>query len=102
MMVQKEEEDLQRWKEVNRPGPVQIAPEKLGGAVSLAEARERQLMELRQAKLQKQLRKEEMDRQRRQAEENEYERMKAKQREKPIEVTAESWHTETILDVVIE
>ncbi|XP_064800394.1 epithelial-stromal interaction protein 1 isoform X1 [Oncorhynchus masou masou] len=82
MMAQKEEEDLQRWKEANRPGPVQLAPERLGGAVSLAEARERQLLELRRSKLQKQLRKEEMDRQRKQAEEEENDRMKAKQREK--------------------
>uniref|UniRef100_A0A4W5LA41 CUE domain-containing protein n=1 Tax=Hucho hucho TaxID=62062 RepID=A0A4W5LA41_9TELE len=81
-MAQKEEEDLQRWKEANRPGPVQLAPERLGGAVSLAEARERQLLELRRSKLQKQLRKEEMDRQRKQAEEEENDRMKAKQREK--------------------
>ncbi|CDQ83183.1 epithelial-stromal interaction protein 1 isoform X1 [Oncorhynchus mykiss] len=82
MMAQKEEEDLQRWKEANRPGPVQLAPERLGGAVSLAEARERQLFELRRSKLQKQLRKEEMDRQRKQAEEEENDRMKAKQRDK--------------------
>ncbi|XP_041700522.1 epithelial-stromal interaction protein 1 isoform X2 [Coregonus clupeaformis] len=81
-MAQKEEEDFQRWKEANRPGPVQLAPERLGGAVSLAEARDRQLVELRHSKLKKQLRKEELDQQRRQAEEEEDERMKAKQREK--------------------
>ncbi|XP_035629789.1 epithelial-stromal interaction protein 1-like isoform X3 [Oncorhynchus keta] len=61
MMVQKEEENIQRSE--------------------YCEARERHLVELSQAKLQKQLRKEEMNRQRRQAEEKEYERMKAKQQE---------------------
>ncbi|KAJ8013014.1 hypothetical protein DPEC_G00048900 [Dallia pectoralis] len=83
-MAQKEEEDFLRWKEENRPGPIQLAPSKIGGAVSLAEVRQRQQVELRQSKIQKQLRKQEMDRQQRQAEEEECERMKAKQREKAV------------------
>ncbi|KAL0963650.1 hypothetical protein UPYG_G00309080 [Umbra pygmaea] len=79
-MAQKEEEDLQRWKELNRPGPIKMAPAMIGGSVSLDEARARQQVELRHSKLQKKLRKEEMDRQQRQSEEDLYERMKAKQR----------------------
>ncbi|XP_010878469.2 epithelial-stromal interaction protein 1 [Esox lucius] len=81
-MAQKEEEDYLKWKEENRPGPIQLAPSKLGGEVSLAEVRQRQQVELRQSKLQKKLRKEEMDQQQRKSEEEENERIKAKQREK--------------------
>uniref|UniRef100_A0A8C1ZLV6 Epithelial stromal interaction 1 n=1 Tax=Cyprinus carpio TaxID=7962 RepID=A0A8C1ZLV6_CYPCA len=80
--AQKEEEELRRWKEENRPGPIQLAPERLGGAVSLAEVRQRQQVELRQSKLRKTLRKEEMDQKKRQAEEEENEKKKALQREK--------------------
>ncbi|XP_071782478.1 epithelial-stromal interaction protein 1 [Centroberyx gerrardi] len=82
MMAQKEEQDLQRWREAHRPPTVHLNPEKLGGNVSLLEARERQLTELRHSKLQKKLKKEEMDRKRRQEEEEELQKMKDKQREK--------------------
>ncbi|KAI2660425.1 Epithelial-stromal interaction protein 1 [Labeo rohita] len=81
-IAQKEEEDLRRWKEENRPGPIQLPPEKLGGAVSLAEVRQRQQMESRQSKMRKKQRQEEMDKKKRQAEEEQIEQMKAKQREK--------------------
>ncbi|XP_043104408.1 epithelial-stromal interaction protein 1 isoform X2 [Puntigrus tetrazona] len=81
-IAQKEEEDLRRWREENRSGPIQLAPERLGGAVSLAEVRQRQQAESRQSKLRKKLQKEEMDKKKRQAEEEENERMKALQREK--------------------
>ncbi|XP_067299449.1 epithelial-stromal interaction protein 1 [Pseudorasbora parva] len=81
-IAQKEEEDLMRLKEENRPGPIQLPPERLGGAVSLAEVRQRQQVEARQSKLRKKLRKEDMDRIKRQAEEEEIEKMKAIQREK--------------------
>ncbi|XP_051564504.1 epithelial-stromal interaction protein 1 [Myxocyprinus asiaticus] len=80
-IAQKEEEDLRRWKEENRLGPIQLAPERLGGAASVAEVRQRQQEEARQSKLRKKLRKEEMERMKRQAEEEDYEKMKAKQRE---------------------
>ncbi|XP_029935956.1 epithelial-stromal interaction protein 1 [Myripristis murdjan] len=81
-MAQKEEEDLQRWREANKPPSVHLPPEKLGGSVSLAEARERQLIDLRQSKLQKKLKKEELDRRKRQEEEEELQKKKAIQREK--------------------
>ncbi|XP_016101230.1 ABC transporter F family member 4-like isoform X3 [Sinocyclocheilus grahami] len=81
-IAQEEEENLRRWKEENRPGPIQLAPERLGGAVSLAEVRQRQQDESRHSKLKKKLRKEEMDKKTRQAEEEENEKMKAMQREK--------------------
>lgn len=81
-IAQKEEEDLRRLKEESRPGPIQLAPERLGGAVSLPEVRQRQQEEYRQSKLRKKLQKEEMDKKKRQAEEEEIEKMKALQREK--------------------
>ncbi|XP_052421531.1 epithelial-stromal interaction protein 1-like [Carassius gibelio] len=80
--AQEGEEKLRRLKEENRPGPIQLAPEKLGGAESLAEVRQRQQEDLRRSKLRKKLQKEEMDQNKRQAEEQKNERMKALQREK--------------------
>ncbi|KAK3543783.1 hypothetical protein QTP70_027201 [Hemibagrus guttatus] len=81
-MSQKEQDDFQRFKEEHRPGPIQLAPERLGGAVSLEEVRQRQQAESYQSKLQKKLKQEEMDRLRKQAEEEENQRMKEIQREK--------------------
>uniref|UniRef100_UPI0037E8C9A4 epithelial-stromal interaction protein 1 isoform X2 n=1 Tax=Semicossyphus pulcher TaxID=241346 RepID=UPI0037E8C9A4 len=81
-MAQKEEEDLQRWKEANRPPAVHLNPEKLGGGGTLAEARQKQLVGSRSAKLEKKLKKDESDRRRRQEEEEENQKMKAVQREK--------------------
>ncbi|KAK5860625.1 hypothetical protein PBY51_022087 [Eleginops maclovinus] len=82
MMAQKEEEAFQRWREENRPQPVQPVSEKLGGTATMCAAREKQLSELRSAKLQKKLKQEEADKKRRQEEEEENQRMKDKQREK--------------------
>ncbi|XP_047458043.1 epithelial-stromal interaction protein 1 isoform X2 [Mugil cephalus] len=81
-MAQKEEEDLQRWKETHRVPSVHLNPERLGGDVTLAEARQKQFTESRCSKLQKKLKKEEMDRRRRQEEEEELQKMKTRQREK--------------------
>ncbi|XP_051259286.1 epithelial-stromal interaction protein 1 [Dicentrarchus labrax] len=80
-MAKKEEEDLERWKEANRPQPVHLNPERLGGNVTLAEARQRQLTDLRCSKLEKKLRKEDLDKRRRQEEEEELQRKKAQQRQ---------------------
>ncbi|XP_034741788.1 epithelial-stromal interaction protein 1 [Etheostoma cragini] len=81
MIAQKEEEALQRWREENKPPPVHVK-ERLGGNATLAAARDRQLAELRSAKLQKKLKKEEFDRRKRQEEEEELQKMKDEQREK--------------------
>ncbi|MCI4378448.1 hypothetical protein PGIGA_G00215970 [Pangasianodon gigas] len=85
-MSQKEQDDLQRWKEEHRPGPIQLAPEKLGGDVSLSEVRQRQQTVAHQSKLKKKLIQEDMNRRRRQAEEEQNQRMKAIQREKAIKL----------------
>lgn len=81
MIAQKGEETLQRVKEANRVPFVHTAPETLGGTVSLAEARQKQYTDSRCSKLQKKLRKEELDRRRRQEEEEELQKMKSKKRE---------------------
>nr|XP_046259965.1 epithelial-stromal interaction protein 1 isoform X2 [Scatophagus argus] len=81
MMAQKEEEDLQRWKEANKVPYVHLNPERLGGTVTLAEARQMQHRNLRHSKQQKKLRKEELDKRRRQEEEEELQKMKTGKRE---------------------
>lgn len=80
-VAQRELENYQRWKEANRVTSVHVTPEKLGGSVTLAEARQRQFTDARCSKLQKKLKKEELDRRRRQEEEEELQKMKTKQRE---------------------
>ncbi|XP_040057502.2 epithelial-stromal interaction protein 1 isoform X2 [Gasterosteus aculeatus] len=84
--AQKEEEELQRWKEANRVTYVHADPEKLGGAATLAATREMQHTDLRCSKLQKRLKKEELDKRRRQEEEEENQRKKDIQREKAVEI----------------
>ncbi|KAM3607602.1 uncharacterized protein V6R79_010509 [Siganus canaliculatus] len=79
-MAQKEEEDLKRWKETNRPQYVQEAPERLGGNVTMAQAREKQFISAQSSKLQKKLKKQDADKRRRQEEEEELQKMKAEQR----------------------
>ncbi|XP_041858659.1 epithelial-stromal interaction protein 1 isoform X2 [Melanotaenia boesemani] len=81
-MAQKEEEELKRWRETHRPPAVHLNPERLGGNVTLAEARQKQFVDSRSTKLQKKLKKEEMDKKKRQEEEEELQSMKARQREK--------------------
>ncbi|XP_014904066.1 epithelial-stromal interaction protein 1 isoform X1 [Poecilia latipinna] len=82
-MAQRETEELQRYKEAHRPGPLHLAPERLGGGdVTIAEARQRQFTNQRGSSLQKKLKKEDMDKRKRQEEEEEWQKMKATQREK--------------------
>uniref|UniRef100_A0A3Q1GVT4 Uncharacterized protein n=1 Tax=Acanthochromis polyacanthus TaxID=80966 RepID=A0A3Q1GVT4_9TELE len=80
--IKTKEEAFQRWKEANRPPPVHLNPERLGGHVSESEARQKQLVNLRCSKLQKKLKKEELDRKKRQEEEEKLQKMKDEQREK--------------------
>ncbi|XP_029386332.1 epithelial-stromal interaction protein 1 isoform X2 [Echeneis naucrates] len=81
-VAQRGEEKLQRWKETHRVSSVHHDPERLGGSGTLAEARQRQYRDSRCSKLQKKLKQEELDRRRREDEEAELQRMKAKQRQK--------------------
>ncbi|XP_073201582.1 epithelial-stromal interaction protein 1 isoform X3 [Lepidochelys kempii] len=51
-IANKELENLERWKEQHRPGPINLKPQKLGGTESEAEARQRQHIRLLQSKYQ--------------------------------------------------
>ncbi|XP_019723254.1 uncharacterized protein epsti1 [Hippocampus comes] len=53
MIAQKEEDELQKWKEANRHTHVHTTPERLGGNATLAEVRERQFKDLRCSKMEK-------------------------------------------------
>ncbi|XP_069568138.1 epithelial-stromal interaction protein 1 [Brachyistius frenatus] len=81
MMAQKEEEDLQQWRDTHRPPPVHLT-EKLGGNTTMAEAREKQQTDLRFSKLKKKMEKEALDKRRRQEDEEKLQEVKDKQREK--------------------
>ncbi|XP_043987077.1 epithelial-stromal interaction protein 1 [Gambusia affinis] len=81
--AQKGMDNLQRYREAHRPGPLHLAPERLGGGdVTITEARQRQFTNQRNSSLQKKLKKEEMDKKKKQEEEEELQKMKATQREK--------------------
>ncbi|XP_020391650.2 epithelial-stromal interaction protein 1 isoform X2 [Rhincodon typus] len=82
MMANKELEDLRKWKEANRLGPINLTPTQLGGSISEAEARQRQQINLRDSRFQKNAKKEDYNRKRKEAEELEYQKRKEIQREK--------------------
>ncbi|XP_075966404.1 epithelial-stromal interaction protein 1 [Anarhichas minor] len=81
-IAQKEEEDRQRWKEANRVPSVHVTPAKLGGSATLSGAREKQHTDSRCSKLQKRLKKEDLDKKKRQEEDEENQKKKDIQREK--------------------
>ncbi|XP_074844474.1 epithelial-stromal interaction protein 1 isoform X2 [Carettochelys insculpta] len=81
--IAKEElENLERWKEQHRPGPINLKPQKLGGMESEAEARQKQQMRIMQSKYQQKLKREEYARMKKETEEAEILTMKMIQREK--------------------
>uniref|UniRef100_A0A3Q2YKX8 Epithelial stromal interaction 1 n=1 Tax=Hippocampus comes TaxID=109280 RepID=A0A3Q2YKX8_HIPCM len=82
MIAQKEEDELQKWKEANRHTHVHTTPERLGGNATLAEVRERQFKDLRCSKMEKKLKQEYMAQKKRQEEEDEFKRKKHEQRKK--------------------
>ncbi|XP_075278478.1 epithelial-stromal interaction protein 1 isoform X3 [Opisthocomus hoazin] len=51
-IAKKELDDLERWKEKHRPGPIKLDPQRLGGKESEAQARQKQQMMLMQSKYQ--------------------------------------------------
>ncbi|NWW97684.1 ESIP1 protein, partial [Caloenas nicobarica] len=81
-VAKKELDDLEKWKEEHRPGPVKVVPQKLGGMESEAQARQKQQMMLMQSKYQQKHKREEYVRAKKAAEEAEILKMKAIQREK--------------------
>ncbi|XP_009670741.2 epithelial-stromal interaction protein 1 [Struthio camelus] len=81
-MAQKELDDLERWKEEHRSGPIKLTPQRLGGKESEAQARQKQQMMLMQSKYQQKYKREEYIRTKKAAEEAEILKKKAIQREK--------------------
>lgn len=81
-IAKKELDDLERWKEKHRPGPIKLAPQRLGGKESEAQARQKQQMMLMQSKYQQKHKREEYVKARKAAEEEEILKKKAIQREK--------------------
>ncbi|XP_061735626.1 epithelial-stromal interaction protein 1 isoform X2 [Nerophis ophidion] len=81
-MAQKEEEELQRWKESHRLTHVHITPDKLGGDATLAQVRERQYQDLRCSKVLKKMKQENLARKKRQEENDEFQHKKDEQRKK--------------------
>uniref|UniRef100_A0A8C2UCS7 Epithelial stromal interaction 1 n=1 Tax=Coturnix japonica TaxID=93934 RepID=A0A8C2UCS7_COTJA len=51
-IAKKELDDLERWKETHRPGPIKLPPQRLGGEESEAQARQKQQMMFTQSKYQ--------------------------------------------------
>ncbi|NXP09539.1 ESIP1 protein, partial [Thinocorus orbignyianus] len=81
-IAQKELNDLERWKEEHRPGPIKLVPQRLGGKESEAQARQKQQMMLTQSKYQQKHKREEYVKAKKAAEEAEILKKKAIQREK--------------------
>ncbi|NXM70880.1 ESIP1 protein, partial [Serilophus lunatus] len=81
-VAKKELEDLERWKEEHRPGPITLVPQRLGGKESEAQARQKQQTMLMQSKYQRKRKREEYAKEKKAAEEAEILKKKAIQREK--------------------
>ncbi|NXC46248.1 ESIP1 protein, partial [Penelope pileata] len=81
-VAKKELDDLERWKEEHRPGPIKMIPQRLGGKESEAQARQKQQMMLVQSKYQQKHKREEYVKAKKAAEEAEILKKKAIQREK--------------------
>ncbi|XP_029459038.1 epithelial-stromal interaction protein 1-like [Rhinatrema bivittatum] len=83
MKVAREElENLERWKEQHRPGPIHLTPKKLGGIETEASARQKQQNNLKQSKYQQKFKRDDYRRKMKEEEEAEILKMKAIQREK--------------------
>ncbi|NXL59296.1 ESIP1 protein, partial [Chordeiles acutipennis] len=81
-VAKKELDDLERWKEEHKPGPIKLVPQRLGGKESEAQAREKQQMMLTQSKYQQKHKREEYVKAKKAAVEAEILKNKAIQREK--------------------
>ncbi|XP_015282688.1 PREDICTED: epithelial-stromal interaction protein 1, partial [Gekko japonicus] len=85
-IANKELEELDKWKELHRPGPINLTPQKLGGKAPEADVRRKQQWEHSQSKYQQKLKRETYVRMKREAEEAELLKKKAIQREKAKEL----------------
>ncbi|XP_077437161.1 epithelial-stromal interaction protein 1 isoform X2 [Vanacampus margaritifer] len=82
MVAQKEEEELQKWKEAHRLTHVHTTPERLGGDATLAEVRERQFRDLRYYKKEKKSKQDDLANRKKQEKEDEFQWKKDQQRKK--------------------
>ncbi|NWU64946.1 ESIP1 protein, partial [Pterocles burchelli] len=80
-VAKKELDDLERWKEEHRPGPIKLVPQRLGGKESEAQARTKQQMMLMQSKYQQKHKREKYVEAKKATEEAEILKKKAIQRE---------------------
>ncbi|XP_029458803.1 epithelial-stromal interaction protein 1-like isoform X2 [Rhinatrema bivittatum] len=81
-IAREELENLERWKEQHRPGPIHLTPKKLGGIETEASARQKQQNNLKQSKYQQKFKRDDYRRKMKEEEEAEILKMKAIQREK--------------------
>ncbi|XP_010072513.1 PREDICTED: epithelial-stromal interaction protein 1-like, partial [Pterocles gutturalis] len=81
-IAKKELDDLERWKEEHRPGPIKLVPQRLGGKESEAQARTKQQMMLMQSKYQQKHKREKYVEAKKATEKAEILKKKAIQREK--------------------
>ncbi|XP_023369394.1 epithelial-stromal interaction protein 1 isoform X1 [Otolemur garnettii] len=81
-IAEQELANLEKWKEQNRAKPVHLVPRRLGGSLPETEVRQKQQLQLMQSKYQQKLKREESVRIKKEAEEAEFQKMKAIQREK--------------------
>ncbi|NWI96459.1 ESIP1 protein, partial [Pitta sordida] len=81
-VAKKELDDLEQWKQKQRPGPITLVPQRLGGKESEAQARQKQQTMLMQSKYQQKHKREEYVKAKKAAEEAEILKKKAIQREK--------------------
>ncbi|NWR32277.1 ESIP1 protein, partial [Tachuris rubrigastra] len=81
-VAKKELDDLERWKEEHKPGPITLVPQRLGGKESEAQARQKQQMMLIQSKYRLKHKREEYVKAKKAAEEAEILKKKTIQREK--------------------
>ncbi|XP_032082164.1 epithelial-stromal interaction protein 1 [Thamnophis elegans] len=81
-IANKELENWTKWKAKQKLGPINLKPQKLGGRATEPEVREKQQFEYIQSKYQQKLKKDDYERNRREAEEAEILKKKAIQRDK--------------------
>ncbi|XP_030055291.1 epithelial-stromal interaction protein 1 [Microcaecilia unicolor] len=87
-IARKELEDLERWKEEHRPGPINLAPKRIGGIETEANARQKQQNTLKLSKYQQKFNRDDYRRKVKEEEEAKILKMKAIQREKATRLEA--------------
>nr|XP_033805846.1 epithelial-stromal interaction protein 1 [Geotrypetes seraphini] len=101
-IARKELENLERWKEEHRPGPINLAPKRLGGTETEASARQKQQNNLKLSKYQQKFKRDDYQRKIKEEEEAEILKMKTIQREKANRLEAKRQQQEMQRKVVYE